>query len=62
MVIEKDEEYDEKTVIEGSEQGLEQGIEQGTKVQFVDIANPSLVKDKIDIDNVVLTDPQTAKL
>lgn len=58
MVIEKDEEYDEKTVIEGSEQGLEQG----TKVQFVDIANPSLVKDKIDIDNVVLTDPQTAKL
>ena len=27
-----------------------------TKVQFVDVANPSLVKDKIDLDNVVLTD------
>lgn len=32
------------------------------KVQFVDVSNPSQVKEKIDLDNVVLTDKQKFKL
>lgn len=33
-----------------------------SRVQFVDVKNPTLVKDEIDLDNVVLNDKQKLRL